>query len=137
MVANANHGRRGAIAVEMAVVTPFLLMMLMGIMEMGILFGAWQDLTLAAREGCREAIRQGVETSDVEDIVDLQMTAAGFGDADFETTVTHNPPGTDAETVEVRVEIPWSDVWFMPLRFWPGAGDATLTAFVRMRQEVF
>jgi Flp pilus assembly protein TadG len=44
---------RGAVAVEMALLLPFLILLLLGIMEFGRAFNAQVTLTNAAREGVR------------------------------------------------------------------------------------
>ncbi|MDR6505367.1 TadE/TadG family type IV pilus assembly protein [Arthrobacter oryzae] len=46
---------RGAVAVEMAIVLPVLLLLLIGIMEFGRAFNVQVSLTQAAREGARHA----------------------------------------------------------------------------------
>ena len=46
---------RGAVAVEMAVVLPLLLLILIGTMEFGRVFNVQNSLTQAAREGARHA----------------------------------------------------------------------------------
>ncbi len=43
--------------VEMAIVTPLLLLLVFGIAEFGIAFGQWQTLANAAREGARVGVR--------------------------------------------------------------------------------
>ena len=47
---------RGAALVELAIVLPFLLLLLMGIIELGLLFYNQQVLTNASREGARAGI---------------------------------------------------------------------------------
>lgn len=46
---------RGAVAVEMAMVLPLLLLILIGTMEFGRVFNVQNSLTQAAREGARHA----------------------------------------------------------------------------------
>jgi Flp pilus assembly protein TadG len=46
---------RGAVAVEMAIVLPLLLLILIGTMEFGRVFNVQNSLTQAAREGARYA----------------------------------------------------------------------------------
>jgi Flp pilus assembly protein TadG len=62
--------------VEMVFVLPVLLLMLFGIVEFGVMFGQWQTLTNAAREGAREAIvfRTGCVAADVETDVRNRVT---------------------------------------------------------------
>ncbi|QDG67824.1 pilus assembly protein [Pseudarthrobacter sp. NIBRBAC000502772] len=49
------HKERGAVAVEMAVLLPLLLLILIGTMEFGRVFNVQNSLTQAAREGARHA----------------------------------------------------------------------------------
>ena len=42
--------------VELVLILPILLMILFGIVEFGVLFGRWQVLSNAAREGARTAV---------------------------------------------------------------------------------
>ncbi|MFJ6279823.1 TadE/TadG family type IV pilus assembly protein [Arthrobacter subterraneus] len=47
------HKERGAVAVEMALLLPVLILLLLGIMEFGRVYNAQVTLTNAAREGVR------------------------------------------------------------------------------------
>jgi Flp pilus assembly protein TadG len=57
---------RGAALVELAMVLPLLLLILMGIVELGLLFYNQQVLTNASREGARTGIARFDENSDDE-----------------------------------------------------------------------
>lgn len=58
---------RGAVAVEMAVLLPLLLLILIGTMEFGRVFNVQNSLTQAAREGARHgAINYNKDALDVE-----------------------------------------------------------------------
>lgn len=67
---------RGAAAVEFAIVLPFLMLLLMGIIELGLLFYNQQVLTNASREGARSGIARfdengdGFDENDIFNIVD-------------------------------------------------------------------
>lgn len=64
---NPKQKERGAIAVEMAVLLPLLLLVLIGTMEFGRVFNIQNSLTQAAREGARHgAIHYSDGTMDVE-----------------------------------------------------------------------
>lgn len=52
----ARHDRRGAAAVEFALVLPVLMLILLGIIEFGRAWNVKQTLTDAAREGARVAV---------------------------------------------------------------------------------
>ena len=55
---------RGAVLAELAIVLPFLLLILVGIIELGLLFYNQQVLTNASREGARTGIARLDENSD-------------------------------------------------------------------------
>ena len=46
----------GMAMVEFVIILPLLLMLIFGIIEFGVLFGRWQTLSNAAREGARTAV---------------------------------------------------------------------------------
>ena len=57
---------RGVAAVEFAIILPFLLVLVIGVIDLGWLFNGWVVLTGAAREGARTAItdpEQAVEAA--------------------------------------------------------------------------
>ncbi|MFD0045974.1 TadE/TadG family type IV pilus assembly protein [Pseudarthrobacter scleromae] len=65
-VLNSKSKERGAVAVEMAVLLPLLLLILIGTMEFGRVFNVQNSLTQAAREGARHAaINYNKSTLDV------------------------------------------------------------------------
>lgn len=55
MKAKEKTKERGAVAVEMAILLPLLLLILIGTMEFGRVFNVQNSLTQAAREGARHA----------------------------------------------------------------------------------
>ena len=67
---------RGAALVELAIVLPFLLLILMGIVEIGLLFYNQQVLTNSSREGARAGIARStyngvvLDANAIEDIVE-------------------------------------------------------------------
>ena len=58
----------GMAMVEFVIILPILLMLVFAIIEFGVLFGRWQTLSNAAREGARIAVvyRSDCSVSDVE-----------------------------------------------------------------------
>lgn len=127
-IAGKKH-RRGAAAVEMALVTPFLLTMLFGIIEYGWIFTVRQALTNAAREGARTAVLQGSTDEDIEDRVDTYLSP--YGITSHTITMIHS---TDEDPIEtVRVQVPYADVTLIGEYF--GSTSSTLGAVVSMRKE--
>ena len=103
---NSKTKERGAVAVEMAVLLPLLLLILIGTMEFGRVFNVQNSLTQAAREGARHAaINYNKSTLDVEgtaiaaapSLNGLAMTvtdnaSACTSGADVEVTTSVNLP---------------------------------------------
>ena len=60
--------KRGMAMVEFVIILPILLMIVFAIVEFGVLFGRWQTLSNAAREGARTAVvfRSPCNTGTVE-----------------------------------------------------------------------
>ena len=80
----------GAELIEMAIVTPILLMILAGIFDFGFLFRGWEVVTNAAREGARVGVLPGYDcddgSADIESRVDAYMLASGFQIGDYTVT---------------------------------------------------
>lgn len=77
--------QRGAELIEMAMVTPVLLMILAAIFDFGFLFRSWEVVTNAAREGARVGILPSyacdpAAPTDIQSRVDAYMAASGFAD---------------------------------------------------------
>lgn len=73
---NGSRNQRGAALVEFAILAPFLLLLLLGIIEFGYLFAQFNEVRHAVREGARYAAVSepdrdggGVGNSDVVDAV--------------------------------------------------------------------
>jgi Flp pilus assembly protein TadG len=73
---------RGAAMLEFAIVIPFLLLLLMGIVEFGWIFNGYITLTGSAREGARLAV-VGAEESEIREAVRNHATAFTLQDADI------------------------------------------------------
>lgn len=80
--------------VETVIVLPVLLLILFSIVEFGVLFGRWQTLSNAAREGARTAVvfRTGCNASsvesDVRDTVKNYAKSLGISLADGDIAVS-------------------------------------------------
>jgi Flp pilus assembly protein TadG len=92
--------RRGATAVETAIVLLPLTIMLFGIYEYGRLLMDWNLLNNSAREGCRYALANNTKTtisSDVQNIVTTYMAgrdAAAFTSFTVTVSGTHSGVAT-------------------------------------------
>lgn len=86
---------RGVAAVEFAIILPFLLVLVIGVIDLGWLFNGWVVLTGAAREGARTAIT----TLDEEEIAEAVRDHA----VNFRGSVSEPDVSKDEEKVTVIV----------------------------------
>lgn len=132
------HRRRGAVAVEAALVMPLMIIMMFGIWEVGRLIQVQQVITNAAREGARVAAGGYVDgtpvtVSYVQTTVRNYMTASGLPTAAATGAVvtltntstnpwTHPVNALPLDSFRVTVQIPsgsafnslpWSTVYHM------------------------
>ena len=127
--------RRGAAAVEFAVMAPLLFLLVFGMIEVGRGLMVQQLLSNAARDGARSAILEGATVEDVE------ASVAGYlGDSNIsgvEVTVKPAPLtlAQGGDPVQVTVRVPFTAVSWLPSPRYLDA--ATLSAAVTMRREVF
>jgi Flp pilus assembly protein TadG len=131
--------RRGAAAVEFALVAPLFFMLIVGMLEFGRAVMVQQIITNASREGDRAAVLDGSTGSGVTSSVNTYLSNAGITGA----TVSVNPsePGTAAygAPVTVTVSLPFSQVSWVPLPAIPFTSinlkTTTLAASTVMRRE--
>ncbi len=121
--------RWGGATVEMAVVTPLLLTMLLGIIEYGWVFSVRQALTTAAREGARTAALPGSTEEDIEGRVAAFLAPMGLDT--YTVQITRSTPFDPTETVHLTV--PYADVTLVGGFF--GSTDFNLGATCSMRKE--
>lgn len=127
------RARRGASAVEFAIVAPVFFLLVLGIIEFGRMVMVQQVITNAAREGARIAVLDSATPGRVTTRVTDYLTSANLSGATI--TMTPNPPtsaGFD-EPVTVRVTIPFAAVSALSRPFMAGA--TVLTAESVMRRE--
>jgi hypothetical protein len=141
--------RRGAAAVEFALVAPLFFLLVFGMLEFGRMVMVQQILTNASREGARKAVLDGATLKDVTDTVTGYMNDANIAiTLDKITFTKNNVPSTDptggnstyGDSIGVQVSVPFSQVSWLPasilLDFLPaGQTDITLTAKTVMRRE--
>ena len=126
--------RRGAAAVEFAVVAPVFFLLILGMIEFGRMLMVQQLITLAAREGARTAVLDGGSTASViqqvrDDLAGSQITANSL-----QVRVEPDPGSATAGTpIRVIVTVDCADVSWLatPLLM----TDRRLTATTTMRRE--
>ena len=125
------QNRRGVAAVEMAFVSPILVLMVLGIIEFGRMSMVQQTITTASREGAREAVVDGSTQSDVTAIVNSYLAPAGISGANV--SVSRDPGGTvlHGAPVAVTVSVSFSDVSWLPVPHFVGGKVLNSTSVMR------
>ena len=106
---NRFRSQRGQAMVEFAIVAPILLLILMGIMQLGVVYNNWVTLTDAARAGARKAAvcRSGCSPDATTAATNaVKNSAANLTLASLGVTITSTwAQGADAT---VTATYPWS-----------------------------
>ena len=128
--------RRGAAAVEFALVAPLFFAMIFGITEAGRMLQVQQIMTNATREGARRAMIAGANVNDVKAAVVSSLASSGI--SVNQDKVTINPPdlttAVNGDPIEVSVTIPFSQVTWLPSPMFSW-GNRTMRAFTVMRRD--
>jgi Flp pilus assembly protein TadG len=123
--------RRGVSAVEMAFVAPVFLTLVLGIIESSRLGMVTQLLTTAAREGCRVAVLNGMEQTDVQNRVDAVLKGSGIPVGTVAPTCPSpyawdtSPGGTP---ITVNLTVPYTSVSWLPVPLFLGGVNITCSA---------
>ena len=127
--------RRGAAAVEFAVVAPLFFLMVFGMIEFGRMIMVQQIITNASREGARMAVLDGATTTSVQTAVQNYLQGATVGNA--QVTVNPDPPSSAGygEPVTVTVSVNFNQVSWLPSPMFLG-GQALSAATVMRRETV-
>lgn len=112
------QGERGAALVEFAVIAPLLLILVLGIVEFGWLFGQYNDVKHGAREGARfAAVNGGVDSGTSSTDIAIRACEAMEGlnagmssiaieltlvDDDNDLSIERGETGTIAVTADVN-----------------------------------
>jgi Flp pilus assembly protein TadG len=136
---------RGSAMVETAITIPLLLMMMVGIFEVGRAYETWQVLTNAAREGARMSVTpsstEEVTTALIRQyMADGQLGNSGTATVVVDKTATINAGGTPVSASLVTVDYPFEFIMLQPVvrLVAPGAtvgGPLTMRATSIMRNE--
>jgi Flp pilus assembly protein TadG len=125
--------RAGAAAVEFAVVSPLLFLVLLGIIECGRMIMIQQSLTTAAREGARVAIIDGNSPAKAETAVEKFLAASGVTGSKVLVSPASTSSVAHGEPVTVSVSIPFRKVSWLPSPMF--FGNLTLSSTAAMRRE--
>jgi Flp pilus assembly protein TadG len=142
---NQRYGERGSALIESAITIPILLLLMVGIFEIGRAFQTWQVVTNAAREGARMSVTPSSNPDTTEALVHQYLTDGQLinGDdanvsVDKNATVTVNGQIVGASLVVV--DYPFQFIMLQPIAnlIVPGTttGQAvTMRATALMRNE--
>jgi Flp pilus assembly protein TadG len=125
--------RRGATAVEFAIVAPLFVLLVFGVIEFGRALMVKQIITNAAREGARRAIIESSTETEVKQVVNAYLTGASVGGATVTVTpTTLNTLGL-GDPVTVQVSVPFNSVSWLPSPWF--LKNKTLSESTTMRAE--
>lgn len=130
--------RRGASAVEMALVSPVVIMLLLGMLEAARLGMVVQLLTTAAREGCRVAVLDGMTQTDVQNRITTVLSGSGISVGTVTPTCPSQytwdsaPSGT---AITVSLSVPYSEVTWVNVSGFNFFNGATISASATMSSE--
>jgi len=117
----------------MAVVTPILMLMLIGIMEFGWAFMVSESLTNATREACRLGILAGVTETEIRDRFVEAMDSTGV---DVTTEMVTVQEATEENpVVTVSASIPYSEVSITGATAFLGFTKDSIGSVCSMRKE--
>lgn len=131
---NHFHSKRGSAVIEFAVILPFLMSVLFGVVEFGRVLSVTHIVNSAAREGARIASLPGTDNAAVTAAVQNELTLSGLP----LDNITFDPPDISLvnsnEPVTVTVSVNYASVGWIQ-GFFPGLTGTQLTGTVVMRKE--
>jgi hypothetical protein len=117
--------QRGAAAVEMALVLPFALMLLLGIMQFGGLLFLQNTMTQVANDVVRRVAVGDLSETDAVTEVETRL-------ADWSATFTVVVDTPTASDVRVAVSVPMADAALIDVGHWMGSGNLSAEATMRV-----
>jgi Flp pilus assembly protein TadG len=139
-LASRGSERRGAVIVELALVVPFLAVMILGMCEVGQALRVEAVLAEAARQGCAAGCRAGGSNADIVSDVSSALLASGLPAGSASITVLVNGVMADAgtaqrnDTVTVQVSIPTSQTSVTNSTLFLGANSSQTEAITMLKQ---
>jgi Flp pilus assembly protein TadG len=115
----------------MAVIAPVFLTLVLGIIEASRLGMVTQLLTTAAREGCRVAVINGMEQTDVQNRVTAVLSGSGISVG----TVTPSCPSPyawdsspEGTPITISLNVPYDSVSWLPVPLFLKGTNITCSA---------
>ena len=115
---NRRHRERGTALIEAAITLPLLLMLMVGIFEVGRAYQTWQVVTNAAREGARLSTTPSATVDTAKAIVNKYLADGQLGgtaavNVDRQATITVN--GATVGASLVTVDYPFNFIMLNPI----------------------
>lgn len=142
---NNRNRERGSAMVETAICIPLLLVLMVGIFEVGRAYETWQVLTNAAREGARMAVMPSGSAADTTALVRAymsngQLTKAATASVVINEAASIDVNGNPVSASMVTVDYPFEFIMLQPVvrLVSPSAtvgGPITMRATAIMRNE--
>jgi Flp pilus assembly protein TadG len=96
---------RGANLVEFAVLAPLLIILVLGIVELGWLFGQFNDVRHGVREGARFAAVDGGDEAAIQQRVCTSMDGLSAGMSALRVQLTDSGTAASVSTIRVEADI--------------------------------
>lgn len=114
------HSDRGSALIEAALTVPILLLLMVGIFEVGRAYETWQVLCNAAREGARMAVTPNSDSGTVSSLVrrymaDGQLTEAQTASVSVNSAATIVVNGANVGASQVTVDYPFQFIVLQPV----------------------
>ena len=128
-----HRSRTGAAVVEFAVIGPFLVLLILGVIEFGRMVMVQQIITNASREGARLASLEGNSATDIVSKTNTYLVDSAVNGASVTVSPTSLGDAGFGDPVSVTVDIMFDQVTWLPSPLF--VGGTTLSATTVMRRE--
>jgi Flp pilus assembly protein TadG len=129
--------RSGQALVEFALVAPILLLIVVGLIQFGHAWNAYQAIVDMGREAARvTVVANGITEDSVRRLINSRLALARLDSS--QETVNFSPAFTVSSDLPLTVEIsyPYRMGWLAPFMSWTtGQASITLKTTTQMRQE--
>ena len=125
--------RRGASAVEFAIIAPIFFSVVFGLIEFSRMVMCYQVMTNAAREAAREGTLAGISTSDVIDRANTVLQAGAVSGATASVQPAQVAVLEQGESFTVTVQGPYNAMGWLPVPQW--LGGRMIGSSVTMKRE--
>jgi Flp pilus assembly protein TadG len=110
----------GVALVELALILPFLILIIMGIFDLGWAIYAKNTIAMSAREGARKGIISGNSDSTIR--TQVKNTSIGLNLTDSQITISPSPSRSAGNPIIITVSYTYTPVSPWINMFGPGSG---------------